>query len=171
MTRWSSSVLVLVGVLGCSSSESTPTTSSSSTSSTSSSSSGGTSTVACRQKDGADTDDDCAGKTGTPRKLDCSLASETQEAVNAGCVLEKAGGTDVCCPTTVTGTAEKTVSGCTEPTDTLTDSDCAGTPEARKLSCTTSTAQKSGLALGCRAEDPGESTDFDLCCPTNVRGQ
>ena len=127
-------------------------------------------TVACRQKDDADTGNDCAGKTGTPRKLDCSLESETTAAVAAGCVLEKAGDSDVCCPTTVSGTKEAKVSGCTEPADTLTDSDCQGTPEARKLSCASSTGQKAGIALGCRAEDPGQTTDFDLCCPTNVRG-
>lgn len=173
MARWSSCApLVLALLFGCSSSESTPTTSNSTSSGGTSSSSGGSSsTVDCRQKAGADTDEDCAAKTGTPRKLDCSLASETQQAVAAGCVLEKSGGSDVCCPMTVAGKAEQTVTGCAEPADTLTDSDCVGTPEARKLTCTTSSAQKSGVALGCRAEDPGESTDFDLCCPTNLRGQ
>ncbi|MCC6667006.1 MAG: hypothetical protein IT375_24870 [Polyangiaceae bacterium] len=129
----------------------------------------GSGSVSCRQKADADNNSDCTGFAGKPRKLDCDLDSQTNEAVAAGCVLEKAGGSDVCCPTSVSGHAEAQI-GCTEPGDTLTDSDCAGTQQPRKLDCTTSALQQQGLNLGCRAESPGSTTDFDLCCPTHVRG-
>lgn len=72
-------------------------------SSSSSSSSGGpTSVTGCEQKAGADTDAECAGMTGKPRKLDCD-ATATNNAVTAGCAKISASGSDVCCPTTVTG--------------------------------------------------------------------
>lgn len=64
--------------------------------------SGPTSVMGCEQKAGADTDAECAGMTGKPRKLDCD-ATATNNAVSAGCSKITASGSDVCCPTTVTG--------------------------------------------------------------------
>ena len=75
---------------------------SSSSSSSSSSSGGATSVTGCEQKAGADTDAECAGVAGKPRKLDCD-ATATNNAVNAGCAKITPTGSDVCCPTTVTG--------------------------------------------------------------------
>lgn len=143
--------------------------------------SSGGGTVACRQKDGADTDKDCAGRDGTPRKLDCDDATQQKEAIDAGCVAEKAGSNDVCCPTSVDGTKESSSGGggnsggetsiaCTEPSDTLTDSDCQGTSTPRKLDCVSAEQQKAGIDLGCRPEHADAPTDFDLCCPLSVRG-
>lgn len=128
-----------------------------------------TKSVSCRQKAGADNDDDCAGHPDQPRKLDCDSAGQTNEAIAAGCVPQEAGDSDVCCPLTVSGKTEITIA-CTEPADTLTDSDCAGTSQARKLDCATAAEQQAGIAVGCVPEDPGDVTDFDLCCPTEVRG-
>lgn len=130
---------------------------------------GGSPSVGCRQKDDANDNPDCAGFSGKPRKLDCDLVTQTDQAVAAGCVPEKAGKSDVCCPTSVAGQTEVSL-GCTEPADTLTDSDCAGTAQGRKLDCTSSELQQQGTSMGCRAESPGSATDFDLCCPTHVRG-
>ncbi|MFO0568242.1 MAG: hypothetical protein U0263_21455 [Polyangiaceae bacterium] len=125
--------------------------------------------VDCRQKADADNNPDCAAHGANARKLDCDSEAQANAAVAAGCVLEKAGGTDVCCPTSVTGKTESTLP-CTEPADTLTDSDCAGTAQGRKLDCTSADQQQQGIGLGCRAESPSDPTDFDLCCPTSVRG-
>ena len=107
----------------------------------SSSSSDGSGSVSCRQKADSDTGNDCAAHSGKPRKLDCSLVSETEQAIAAGCVREKEGDTDVCCPTTVTGKTEQKLS-CTEPADTLTDSSCAGTPLRVAMSQSTTTASQ-----------------------------
>jgi hypothetical protein len=149
-------VTILIAALwGCSSGDSSKGT--------------GSSAVACRQKDDADNNSDCAAHAGKSRKLDCDLPSHTDQAIAAGCVREKDGASDVCCPPTVSGQVETSIA-CTEPADTLTDSDCAGTAQGRKLDCATSQQQQQGLALGCRAESPGSSSDFDLCCPTHVRG-
>lgn len=129
-------------------------------------------TVACRQKANADTDSDCAYAVGgRTRKLDCDTAAQTSEALAAGCVRQSPTDNDVCCPRSVRGMAEVSLSGCTEPADTLTDTDCAGTTNPRKLDCTTATQQRSGIALGCRPENPSRASDFDLCCPTHVRGR
>lgn len=76
----------------------------------SSSGSSGSSTLPCTQKVGADTDEDCAGQAGKPRKLDCN-APDTASAVTAGCTPTKAGDSDVCCPLTVSGTPEGMTSG------------------------------------------------------------
>lgn len=127
------------------------------------------STVACRQKDDADSDDDCSGHSGKPRKLDCDSDDQVDEAVAAGCEPEKEGSNDVCCPKSVGGQKEAEVE-CTEPLDTMSDSDCMGTDEPRKLSCSSSSAKMNGLDLGCRSEDPSDTDDNDLCCPTHVRG-
>jgi hypothetical protein len=147
--------VLVVGLSGCSSDDSSGSPASGS--------------VACRQKADADNNEDCVAYAGKSRKLDCDLPTQTDQAIAAGCVREKAGGSDVCCPTSVSGQTEVSI-GCTEPLDTLTDSDCAGTPQARKLDCTTAPLQQQGINLGCRAESPGSATDFDLCCPTHVRG-
>jgi hypothetical protein len=130
---------------------------------------GASRTVSCRQKAGADTGSDCAGHAGKPRKLDCDTAAQTREALAAGCVEESEGDSDVCCPLTVSGQKETHVP-CTEPADTLTDSDCVGTAEPRKLDCESASAQATAIAAGCRAEDPGQEDDHDVCCPSNVRG-
>lgn len=61
-----------------------------------------TKTVPCQAKAGADTDKDCAGQSGKPRKLDCN-ADDTETAVAAGCTPSKPGDSDVCCPLTVNG--------------------------------------------------------------------
>lgn len=61
-----------------------------------------TRTVPCQAKVGADTDKDCAGQSGKPRKLDCN-AADTETAVAAGCTPTKPGDSDVCCPLTVNG--------------------------------------------------------------------
>jgi len=137
----------------------------------SSDSSGGASPggVGCRQKDDADGNKDCVSFAGKPRQLDCDVQSQVDEAVAAGCVLQKPGSTDVCCPTSVSGQREVSL-GCSEPADALTDSECAGTPQGRKLDCDTAQLQQQGIGLGCRAESPGSTTDFDLCCRANVRG-
>jgi len=147
--------LMMASALGCSADSRAP---------------GAGGSVSCRQKAGADTDSDCAGREGgRTRKLDCDSKAQSDEAIAAGCVAEKAGGNDVCCPTSVSGKTEVQLAGCTEPVDTLTDSDCAGTAQGRKLDCTTSAQQKAAIELGCRAESPGSATDFDVCCPTHVR--
>ncbi len=134
---------------------------------------GSTPPLACKQKPGADGNKDCAEKVGTPRKLDCSSEGDTKAALAAGCVLEKTGGRDVCCPTTVSGSfgggGASAFGDCTEPPDTLTDSDCKGTLEPRKIDCTSAGAQSAGIARGCRKETPEDATDFDLCCPLDVR--
>ena len=132
---------------------------------------GGPNPIACRQKADANNNPDCAGHAGGPRKLDCSNQDQTDQAVAAGCVAEKPGGNDVCCPTTVTGQSEQAATlACTEPADTLTDSSCAGTNEARKLDCVSKSEQDSALAKGCRPEQASDPTDFDVCCPISVRG-
>lgn len=163
MHRWGA-FLLLAAIAACGSDSKRTVTSS------------GGDTVACRQKDGADTDKDCAGRKDTPRKLDCDDATQQKEAIDAGCVAEKPGSNDVCCPTSVDGTkassggAGETSIACTEPSDTLTDSDCAGTAYPRKLDCASSEQQKQGLDVGCRPENPDAPDDFDLCCPLSVRG-
>ncbi len=69
----------------------------------------------CRQKDGALGDPDCATAPGSRTlKLDCSTAAERDQALAAGCVLEDptdADSTDVCCPSTVSGTPEQPGTG------------------------------------------------------------
>jgi hypothetical protein len=134
-----------------------------------SSSSKDSTTVACRQKATADGDSDCAGRGSKTRKLDCDTQAGTDQALAAGCELEKVGDKDVCCPTTVSGTPPTTSTlPCTEPADTLTDSDCAGTSQPRKLDCATTAEQAQGIALGCRKETPTDA--LDLCCPEAIRG-
>lgn len=59
---------------------------------------------------------------------------------------------------------------CTEPADTLTDSDCEGTSLGRKLDCISSSEQNDAFAAGCAAENAGDPMDFDVCCPVDVRG-
>ena len=44
----------------------------------------GSGSVSCRQKADADNNSDCTGFAGKPRKLDCDLDSQTNEAVAAG---------------------------------------------------------------------------------------
>ena len=138
--------------------------------------SGSADTLACRQKADADTGNDCAAHKGIPRKLDCDSDSAQQEALDAGCVAEKPGKSDVCCPTSVSGTPESSGGGkettiaCTEPSDTLTDSSCAGTSHPRKLDCESAAAQQAGVDVGCRAEHADVASDYDLCCPLSVRG-
>jgi len=149
--------LAVVGLLACSSSDSYV-------------GGGGDDTVACRQKAGADGDSDCDGHGSKTRKLDCDSQEQTDEALAAGCELEKEGDSDVCCPTSVSGTKESATLACTEPADTLTASDCAGTSLGRKLDCVSSSEQNDAFAAGCAAEDAGDPTDFDVCCPVDVRG-
>lgn len=67
--------------------------------------SAGTTTLACRQKAGADTDSECTNHPGKPRKLDCSTETETDEALAAGCERTTPTSSDVCCSTNVTGTS------------------------------------------------------------------
>lgn len=72
--------------------------------------SGGTS-VPCRQKADSDTESDCEGQAGKPRKLDCDSGEATNAAVAAGCVPTKPGDSDVCCPLTITGSGTGSSSG------------------------------------------------------------
>lgn len=158
--------LLLAATFACSSGT---TTTGGAGGSSGTSGSSGAGTVPCRQKADADGDDDCVSKIGMPRKLDCDVESEKQAAIAAGCVSESAGDLDVCCPTSVSGRPERRLAGCSEPVDSLTDSDCVGTPEARKLDCDTAAQQSAAIALGCRAEDESDATDLGICCPTNFR--
>jgi hypothetical protein len=75
-----------------------------------SSSTPGATTVACRQEAGSDTDSECTSKAGKPRKLDCGSTAETDEAIGAGCERVSPTSSDVCCPTTVSGTPDDTTS-------------------------------------------------------------
>lgn len=130
-------------------------------------------TVQCTQKSGADGDKDCADKGASSRKLDCADAAQFAEAIQAGCVPQDPNSksdNDVCCPTSISGKPESTGLTCTEPADTLTDSDCMGTPRPRKLDCVSAAEQNQGILLGCAPESPGNASDFDLCCPMDVRG-
>ncbi len=129
----------------------------------------GSDAVDCRQKDDADTTNDCDGHAGTPRKLDCDTSAAQKTALDAGCVAEKAGSLDVCCPKTVSGQVETRIA-CSEPADTLTDSDCEGTDHPRKLDCSSAETQQAGFSAGCVAENPGDAADFDVCCALSVRG-
>jgi hypothetical protein len=61
-------------------------------------------TLSCRQKAGADGDKECATFSGKPKKLDCDTEENVGSAIDAGCVRQKSGSTDVCCPSTVNGT-------------------------------------------------------------------
>lgn len=59
-------------------------------------------TLLCEQKAESDTDKDCVGMPGRPRKLDCE-GEQTAAAEAAGCVRTDPTDSDVCCPTTVNG--------------------------------------------------------------------
>ncbi len=142
-----------------------------------SSGSGSGSTLACRQKADADTTNDCAAQPGRPRKLDCSGSTETDQAIAAGCVREKLGDSDVCCPTTISGTPPggTTIGGppsgtsvlCKQKPDSDTGGDCAAyAGKPRKLDCDAAQTS-SALAAGCVRETP---TGSDVCCPTSVLG-
>jgi hypothetical protein len=136
-----------------------------------SSGSSGSVVLACRQKSGSDTDSDCTGQLGKPRKLDCDNDQQTQQAVNAGCTPTKPGDSDVCCPTTIAGTVPGTSSGgtvaCTQKAGSDTDKDCAAAlGKPRKLDCDASQTQQA-VAAGCTQTNPGGS---DVCCPLTVNG-
>lgn len=133
---------------------------------------GGSSPIACRQKAGADTDADCAAKAGTPRKLDCDNETQTDQALTVGCVREKAGDNDVCCPTTVSGTTTPTSPGttvqCRQKAGADAESDCAAqVGKPRKLDCDTAQQTQAAVAAGCT---PTKAGDSDVCCPTTVGG-
>jgi hypothetical protein len=125
--------------------------------------------LACEQKAGSDTDSDCTGHPGKPRKLDCD-PSETQAAVSAGCELTGPGASDVCCPLSVRGTPEATGAttvNCQQKADADGNPDCAGHPgKSRKLDCDAADTQ-SAVSAGCEPTSAGES---DVCCPTTVSG-
>jgi len=129
--------------------------------------------TACKQKAGSDTDSDCTGQVGKPRKLDCSADADTDKAISLGCVRTKPGDKDVCCPTTITGITPSTSSGsgaleCRQKDGSDTDSDCtsmAGKP--RKLDCDSGTQTDAAIAAGCVRTKPGDS---DVCCPLTISG-
>jgi hypothetical protein len=125
--------------------------------------------LACAQKAGSDTDSDCVGHAGKPRKLDCD-PSQTQSALNAGCELTGPGASDVCCPLSVRGTPESTGSttvNCQQKADADNNPDCAGHPGlTRKLDCD-ATETQNAVNAGCEPTSAGES---DVCCPTSVSG-
>ena len=128
------------------------------------------STLGCQQKAGSDTDADCVGHPGKPRKLDCD-ASQTQSAVNAGCEPTGPGESDVCCPLSVRGTPEGTTGAttvnCQQKPDADGNPDCAGHPgKTRKLDCDAVDTQ-SAVSAGCEPQSAGAS---DVCCPTSVSG-
>lgn len=133
--------------------------------------------IDCRQKADADDPSECQGHGPKTRKLDCSSEAQTSAAIAAGCERESPGKSDVCCTTDVSGQAEPgdtpdvaTNLACTEPSDTLTDSSCAGTTRPRKLDCKSAVEQNAGVTAGCAPEHDDVATDFDLCCPESVRG-
>lgn len=89
----------------------------------------GSGTVPCQQKAGADTDKECEGQLGKPRKLDCD-AADTAKAVAAGCTPVSSGASDVCCPLTVSGTTSST-SSCSSTSSTSP----GGTDAAPAVTC------------------------------------
>ena len=123
-------------------------------------------TVTCTAPEDTLTDSDCEG-TDHPVKLDCDTEEDSAEAKAAGCIAEDAGDLDVCCPSNVSGPKEVEVA-CYLADDATTDSDCEGTPQPLKLDCDTAADQEEAIAAGCRAEDAGQATDFDVCCPSGV---
>ncbi len=121
-------------------------------------------TSSCRQKIDADGNPDCVGQGNKTRKLDCRNTDTRDRALALGCVLQDPtdiGDNDVCCTTDINGI---TSLACTEPPDTLTDSDCVGTSERRKLDCVTQAEQDQAFSVGCRPENQ-DPLDFDVCCP------
>jgi hypothetical protein len=136
-------------------------------------STGDITTVACKQKEGADTDSDCAGVAGKPRKLDCD-DDQTNEAIAAGCTPTEPGDSDVCCPTSVQGQSEDGGGGgaqvsCTRGPNAESDSDCLATGDRTlKLDCLTVADLQTAFAAGCTAEDPDDEGDLDVCCPASV---
>jgi hypothetical protein len=132
----------------------------------------GAAPLACRQKADSDSDSDCSGQPGKPRKLDCDSAADTDAAIAAGCTRTKPGDSDVCCPTTISGTAPGASSAssvtCRQKPDADTESDCASqTGKPRKLDCDSKAQTDSAVAAGCTPTQPGDS---DVCCPLTVSG-
>lgn len=130
--------------------------------------------LACVQKATADGNTDCAGQLGRSRKLDCASATDHDQAIAAGCVAQKPGDVDVCCPTTVNGTAPSSSSSspatvlCAQKASADTDPHCSAFPgKPRHLDCDPS--QTNGaLTAGCELDAPDSP---DVCCPTTVAGQ
>jgi len=152
----SATVLVVVGIIGCSGG----------------SSSGGVASVSCRQKADSDTDSDCKAQAGKPRKLDCDNESQTDSAIAVGCTRSDPGDSDVCCPLSVSGatssTGGTTTVACRQKSDSDTDSECASqSGKPRKLDCDSDSQTDAALAAGCSRTGPGDS---DVCCPTTVSG-
>lgn len=160
-TAWTAGIVVALAVVfsGCSGSSTTTT------------GSGASATVACRQKADADNNAECAGQAGKPRKLDC-VDDQTDQAIAAGCVRQKAGDRDVCCPTTIAGTpttpaVTPTTVACQQKPDADTGTSCASHPgKTRKLDCDADQTA-AALTAGCEREKAGGS---DVCCPTTITG-
>ena len=137
--------------------------------------------LACRQKDDASNNPDCAAHGSMNKKLDCDSEAQTDEAIGAGCVREKEGATDVCCPPNLSGTPDTGAGGasgaggagggtsvaCTQKSDADNNPDCASFPDKpRKLDCDAAQTS-SAVAAGCVPQSSGAS---DVCRPTSVSG-
>lgn len=60
---------------------------------------------------------------------------------------------------------------CRHQSDADGNSDCVGRgPDTRKLDCDNVDDAGYAMTFGCELQDPDDPGDYDVCCPTNVRG-
>ncbi len=136
--------------------------------------------LSCLQHEDSDVDVACRSFARRPRKLDCESEQQALLAIDAGCLRERAGTNDMCCPTMVFGTtldggtrndggapARCTTSyagtwtltgSCAEPTCAVSQSDCT-----MQVSCANGTSLTGTLA-GNVAELSGESRGVSVDC-------